>query len=168
MNQSDIPNGIGFKSGVSRENNKRAGLKFGIEPTADDDQFRVELYRDHLLGEFVMKSVKHYSIFLLVLVLAYLSGCATNGDRPERGEDRQQSAGAYLDDSMITTKVKTAIFNEPGLDSAEISVETYQGNVQLSGFVESQNDIERAVRVARQVEGVRSVKNDMRLKSRAR
>ncbi|MBL1263568.1 BON domain-containing protein [Methylomicrobium sp. RS1] len=112
-----------------------------------------------------MKSVKYYPVLLLVLVS--LSGCATDGNRSERSEDRE-SAGAYLDDSMITTKVKTAIFNEPGLDSAEINVETYQGNVQLSGFVESREDIERAVQVARQVEGVKSVKNDMRLKSRAR
>ncbi|EIC28513.1 MULTISPECIES: BON domain-containing protein [Methylomicrobium] len=110
-----------------------------------------------------MKSVKYYPVWFLVLVLTSLSGCASDGDRSAR-----ESAGAYLDDSMITTKVKTAIFNEPGLDSAEISVETYRGNVQLSGFVESQEDIERAVRVARQVEGVKSVKNDMRLKSRAR
>jgi osmotically-inducible protein OsmY len=112
-----------------------------------------------------MKSAKYYPAMLLVL--ASLAGCASDGDRPERGGG-SQSAGAYLDDSMITTKVKTAIFNEPGLDSAEINVETYQGNVQLSGFVESREDIERAVRVARQVEGVKSVKNDMRLKSRAR
>jgi osmotically-inducible protein OsmY len=113
-----------------------------------------------------MKAFKYHPAFLLVLVLASLSGCATDESRPE-SSDVGQTPGAYMDDAMITTKVKTAIFNEPGLDSAEINVETYQGNVQLSGFVESQNDIETAVRVARQVEGVRSVKNDMRLKSRA-
>jgi osmotically-inducible protein OsmY len=112
-----------------------------------------------------MKSLKHYSVFLLTLIVLSLGGCATEGGDSDRTDVRQEP-GAYMDDSMITTKVKTAIFNEPGLDSAEISVETYQGTVQLSGFVESQSDIERAVQVARQVEGVKSVKNDMRLKTR--
>jgi osmotically-inducible protein OsmY len=112
-----------------------------------------------------MKSLKHYSVFLLTLIALSLGGCATEGGDSDRTDVRQEP-GAYMDDGMITTKVKTAIFNEPGLDSAEISVETYQGTVQLSGFVESQSDIDRAVQVARQVEGVKSVKNDMRLKTR--
>lgn len=117
-----------------------------------------------------MKPNKHCSLFILSLILASLAGCATTDDQSDtrastRDEDKGQAPGAYIDDSMITTKVKAAILNEPGLDSAEINVETYNGTVQLSGFVESQNDISRAVEVARRVEGVRSVKNDMRLKS---
>jgi osmotically-inducible protein OsmY len=60
--------------------------------------------------------------------------------------------------------VKTAIFNEPTLKSAEINVETFKGVVQLSGFVTSQANINKAVEVARGVKGVTSVKNDMRLK----
>ena len=114
-----------------------------------------------------MKHIKHCSAFFLALILVFLTGCATdNGKSTTKGEAGSQTADAYMDDSMITTKVKTAIFNEPGLDSGEITVETYQGVVQLSGFVESKNDINRAVEVARQVEGVKSVKNDMQLKSR--
>jgi osmotically-inducible protein OsmY len=114
-----------------------------------------------------MKHIKHCSAFFLALILVFLTGCATDNGKPTtKGEEASQTADAYMDDSMITTKVKTAIFNEPGLDSGEITVETYQGVVQLSGFVESQNDINRAVEVARQVEGVKSVKNDMQLKSR--
>lgn len=113
-----------------------------------------------------MKPLKHFSVFLLALTAASLIGCASDNGRRSDTTEVRQTPGAYLDDSMITTKVKTAIFNEPGLDSAEITVETYQGVVQLSGFVESQQDINRAVQVARQVEGVKSVKNDMRLKSR--
>lgn len=54
--------------------------------------------------------------------------------------------------------------NEPRLKSAEINVETFKGTVQLSGFVRSQADINKAVEVTRKVAGVRSVKNDMRLK----
>jgi osmotically-inducible protein OsmY len=60
--------------------------------------------------------------------------------------------------------VKAAVFGEPSLKSAEINVETFKGVVQLSGFVSSQADINKAVAVARSVQGVKSVKNDMRLK----
>jgi hyperosmotically inducible protein len=69
-----------------------------------------------------------------------------------------------VDDTVITTKVKAAVFNEPSLKSAEINVETFKGVVQLSGFVSSQADINKAVEVARSVPGVTSVKNAMRLK----
>jgi osmotically-inducible protein OsmY len=60
--------------------------------------------------------------------------------------------------------VKAAVFSEPSLKSAEINVETFKGVVQLSGFVSSRADINKAVEVARSVQGVESVKNDMRLK----
>jgi osmotically-inducible protein OsmY len=69
-----------------------------------------------------------------------------------------------VDDTVITTKVKMAVFNEPLLKSAEINVETFKGVVQLSGFVSSQAAINKAVEVARSVPGVTSVKNDMRVK----
>jgi len=72
--------------------------------------------------------------------------------------------GEYFDDSVITTKVKAAIFKEPSLKSTEINVETFKGTVQLSGFVSSQADIDKAVQVARGVQGVTSVRNDMRVK----
>jgi hyperosmotically inducible protein len=65
---------------------------------------------------------------------------------------------------MITTGVKTAIFNEPTLKVSEINVETFKGAVQLSGFVRTQDNITTAMKVARGVKGVTSVKNDMRLK----
>jgi osmotically-inducible protein OsmY len=110
-----------------------------------------------------MKSIKHCSAFFLALMLALIAGCATTDEGSDTLAGRS-AAGQYVDDSAITTKVKAAIFNEPGLDSAEINVETHQGNVQLSGFVESRDAITRAVEVAQRVEGVRSVKNDMRLR----
>jgi hyperosmotically inducible protein len=66
--------------------------------------------------------------------------------------------------AVITTKVKAAIFNEPTLKSMEINVETFKGVVQLSGFVNSQADISKAISLARSVKGVTGVKNDMRLK----
>ena len=94
--------------------------------------------------------------FTSALMLAFLLGCAETSTR--------QGTAEYLDDTVITTKVKAAIFNEPSLKSSEINVETYKGTVQLSGFVNSRADIDKAVAVARGVQGVTSVKNDMRLK----
>lgn len=101
-----------------------------------------------------MKQLKYFSLFFIVL--ATLVGC---GSTPTR-----EGTGEYVDDSVITTKVKAAIFNEPTLKSAEINVETFKGVVQLSGFVNSHADIDKAVAVARGVKGVQSVKNDMRQK----
>lgn len=103
-----------------------------------------------------MQQLKHFSAFFLAVLLASMLGCA--------GTSKQESTGEYVDDSVITTKVKAAIFNEPSLKSAEINVETFKGTVQLSGFVSSRADINKAVAVARGVKGVTSVKNDMRLK----
>jgi len=77
---------------------------------------------------------------------------------------KQETAGEYVDDVVITTKVKAAVFEEPSLKSAEINVETYKGIVQLSGFVRSRADVNKAVEVANGVKGVKSVKNDMILK----
>ncbi len=81
-----------------------------------------------------------------------------------RARRQQESTGDYFDDTVLTTKVKAAVFNEPSLKSAEINVETFKGVVQLSGFVSSRADIDKAVEIARKVPGVRSVKNDMRAK----
>ena len=77
---------------------------------------------------------------------------------------KQETPGEYVDDTIITTKVKAAVFDEPSLKSAEINVETYKGIVQLTGFVSSRADISTAVEVAIGIKGVKSVKNDMILK----
>jgi osmotically-inducible protein OsmY len=103
-----------------------------------------------------MKIFKRISLFFAVALLAGMVGCATSS--------KSESAGEYTDDTVITTKTKAAIFNEPTLKSSEITVVTYKGVVQLSGFVSSQADIAKAVSLARAVSGVTSVKNDMRLK----
>jgi osmotically-inducible protein OsmY len=66
--------------------------------------------------------------------------------------------------SVITAKVKAELLNEPNLSSGSVNVETFKGVVQLSGFVHDQADINRAVEIARGVKGVKSIKNDMRLK----
>lgn len=91
-----------------------------------------------------------------VLLMATALGCASTA--------KQEGTGEYVDDTVITGKVKTAIFNEPTLKSAEINVETFKGVVQLSGFVTSHANQTTAVALARNVGGVKSVKNDMRQK----
>jgi osmotically-inducible protein OsmY len=103
-----------------------------------------------------MTQLKRLSALFLMLAFASVVGCASTAQKEGTGE--------YVDDTVITTKVKAAVFNEPTLKSAEINVETFKGVVQLSGFVNSREDITKAVEVARGVPGVKSVKNDMRLK----
>lgn len=103
-----------------------------------------------------MKHLKSIATLFCVALLMSAVGCASTSTREGTGE--------YIDDSVITTKVKAAIFNEPTLKSAEINVETFKGTVQLSGFVSARADIYKAAEVARGVKGVTSVKNDMRLK----
>ncbi len=99
---------------------------------------------------------KRFSAVVGALLLASLLGCA--------GTATTAGTGEYIDDTVVTSKVKAAIFNEPSLKSAEINVETFKGTVQLSGFVNSRPDIAKAVEVTRGVAGVTAVKNDMRLK----
>ena len=103
-----------------------------------------------------MYGVRIFTTLFSTIVLMTTLGCASTRT--------QEGTGEYVDDSVITTKVKTAIFNEPGLKVSEIKVETYKGVVQLSGFVNSRADIKGAVRVASAVGGVKSVTNDMQLK----
>ncbi|MBI5862652.1 MAG: BON domain-containing protein [Rhodocyclales bacterium] len=104
-----------------------------------------------------MKQFARYlSAFVIATSLVTVVGCASTA--------KQEGTGEYVDDSVITAKVKAAILNEPMLKVAEINVETFKGVVQLSGFVSSQAAVDKAVEVARRVTGVKSVKNDMRIK----
>ena len=100
-----------------------------------------------------------------IAIAAALAGLALAGcNKPDTPADKKVTAGTELDDSVITTKVKAAILEEPSLKSTEINVETFKGTVQLSGFVSSRAAVDKAVEVARQVKGVTSVKNDMIVK----
>ena len=94
--------------------------------------------------------------FIAAFLLATMLGCASTAT--------SEGTGEYVDDTVITTKVKAAVFNAPTLKSSEINVETFKGVVQLTGFVSSRDDINKAVELARGVKGVTSVRNDMRLK----
>ena len=104
----------------------------------------------------MVKTHRFFNLVACLTLLSALTGCAATQTR--------QSTGQYVDDSVITTKVKGAIFNEPALKTMQINVKTYQGVVQLSGFVDSQLSVTKAGEVARGVEQVVSVENDLVVK----
>ena len=99
---------------------------------------------------------RRLALLTLALSVGALAACAAT--------PTSEGTGQYVDDTIITTKVKAAVLNEPTLKSAEINVETYKGRVQLSGFVSSRADADKAVKLARDIQGVTSVANDMRIK----
>ncbi|WP_319405378.1 BON domain-containing protein [uncultured Desulfosarcina sp.] len=93
---------------------------------------------------------------VLILFIATFVACASTA--------KQSSTGEYVDDSVITTKVKSLLAADDFLKSFQVGVETYKGVVQLSGFVASQAAVDKAVEIARDVQGVKSVKNDLVVK----
>jgi len=93
---------------------------------------------------------------LMLMLIATFVACAST--------PKQESTGEFVDDSVITTKIKTLLAEDDFLKSFQISVETRKGIVQLSGFVNSQDAVNRADQIARGVKGVKSVKNSLILK----
>jgi hyperosmotically inducible periplasmic protein len=91
------------------------------------------------------------SVLVAFMLATSLAGCAAMSGRETPGE--------YVDDATITTKVKARIIDELGI--GQIGVETMQNVVQLSGFVDSQTVKDRAGRIARNVSGVRDVRNNI-------
>lgn len=104
----------------------------------------------------MVKTHRMLSFLVCAVLIAAFIGCAST--------QKRESTGEYIDDSAITTKVKAAIFNEPSLKVFQINVETYKGEVQLSGFVDSSQSVSKAGEIARGVTGVRSVKNNLIVK----
>ncbi|HEY6872561.1 MAG TPA: BON domain-containing protein [Geobacteraceae bacterium] len=103
--------------------------------------------------------VKLHRILKLLVCMGLITtflGCAST--------QKRESTGQYVDDSTITTKVKAAIFSEPGLKTLQITVNTYKGVVQLSGFVDSEQKAKKAGELAGNVAGVTEVKNDLVVK----
>ncbi len=96
--------------------------------------------------------------FVLLMLIAGLVACASTS--------KHEGTGEYFDDSVITTKVKSALAEDDLLKSFQISVDTYKGTVQLSGFVNSQQAVEKAGQITRSVKGVTSVKNNLIVKSK--
>ena len=103
-----------------------------------------------------MNKVRKSLLVTATALMMFVVGCASTSTREGTGE--------YVDDSVITTKVKTAILNDDTLHVGEISVETFKGKVQLSGFVSSAADVNKAAVVAARVAGVKSVTNDLKVK----
>jgi osmotically-inducible protein OsmY len=103
-----------------------------------------------------MTMFKRISAVFIVALMVSALGCASKSE--------PQSPGAYMGDSWVTTKVKTAILNEPSLKVLQINVETYKGVVQLSGFVDNAASRAKAAEIARAVQGVTEVKNDLQLR----
>ena len=104
----------------------------------------------------MMKRHRILSFLVCIVLVAAFLGCAST--------QKREGTGEYIDDSAITTKVKAAIFNEPTLKVFQINVETFKGEVQLSGFVDSAQSVSKAGEVARGVKGVKSVKNSLIVK----
>jgi osmotically-inducible protein OsmY len=102
------------------------------------------------------KRIMFIRCFMLVVLITGFVACASTS--------KQEGTGEYIDDSVITTKVKSQLAADDFLKSFEISVETYKGIVQLSGFVGSQQAVDKAGEIARGVQGVKSVENDLNLK----
>ncbi len=101
------------------------------------------------------RNIVIYCLLLLMLIVSFVACASTS---------KQESTGEYIDDSVITTKVKSLLAADDFLKSFRISVETYKGSVQLSGFVNSQQAVDKAGQIATSVKGVRSVKNNLIVK----
>lgn len=94
--------------------------------------------------------------FGLLLGASLVSGCAGTGQR--------QSTGEYIDSTALTAKVKSALVADEVVRARDVQVETFRGTVQLSGFVDNQAQRDRATQVARSVQGVREVRNNLIIK----
>jgi osmotically-inducible protein OsmY len=101
------------------------------------------------------KNIVISGLVLLVLIATFAACSATR---------THESTGEYVDDSVITTKVKSLLAADDFLKSFQIGVESYKGVVQLSGFVNSQKAVDKAVEITRSVKGVKSIKNDLIVK----
>lgn len=104
-----------------------------------------------------MTLARRFTAFLSALMIFALVGCAQT-------EGQNRAAGQYIDDTVVTAKVKSALVADPELNAADIQVDTYKGTVQLSGFVASPEQVVKAERVAREIEGVQEVKNVISLR----
>jgi hypothetical protein len=146
----------GMKGATGAEN----GEENGAEGIRNERKRALETCRscaNRTKGERVMvKKHRILSFLVCVALVTVFVGCASTPTR--------ESSGQYVDDSVITTKVKAAILDDPSLKVFQINVETFKGEVQLSGFVDSARSVSKAGEVARGVAGVKSVKNNLVVK----
>lgn len=138
----------------------RADIHSHSEREQQDDMSLSSIFptpADPSIGELFLKALlKNVPVFLITMCLIFMVACTSTSHR--------ESTGEYIDDTVITARVKSVILADESLKVAEINVETYKGVVQLSGFVSSMDAQYRAVKLAREVEGVKSVENDMHVK----
>jgi osmotically-inducible protein OsmY len=117
----------------------------------------IRLLAGHLLLHSYMKKRNIFiQCLVLLMLIAAFSACASTRTH--------ESAGEFVDDSVITTKVKSLLAADDFLKSFQISAETYQGTVQLSGFVNSQKAVDKAAEIVWSVKGVKSLKNNLTVK----
>lgn len=100
---------------------------------------------------------------LISVTVMLVVGCDNRG-QPTTGPGPAATMGRTIDDSVITTKVKSELLADPGVKGLDAKVETYKGVVQISGFVDSQAQMDRAIEIARSVHGVNGVENKMNIK----
>jgi hypothetical protein len=143
---------------MERNSGTRAGVtSAGTTNTADRDVSAPPPFQHRTRGESIMvKRHRILSFLICVALIVVFVGCASTPKREGTGE--------YIDDSAITTKVKAEIIKESTLKVFQINVETFKGEVQLSGFVDSSQAVNKAGEVARSVKGVKSVKNNLIVK----
>lgn len=115
-------------------------------------------------GGHTMKTRKYLLIAAVAtLGLAGLTACQQTQER----DQASRSVGTVVDDATISTRVKMALADDPNVSAMDVKVDTYQGRVQLSGFVDNREQSARAAELARNVPGVQAVKNDLRVKPRS-
>lgn len=105
-----------------------------------------------------MRRITNYMItfVMIAVMIGYLTGCA--------GTEGRRTAGEYIDDTVITTRVEAALAKDPIASALDVEVDTFEGRVQLSGFVETEEQAERAEEIAEGIRGVRSVENNIIVK----
>lgn len=101
-----------------------------------------------------MKNMQKFGQIILAIALSIvLAACA--------GSAKQESTGEYIDDTILTSRVKAILLNDPSVSGLAINVETFKGTVQLAGFVKTVAERNKAVQLARGVSGVKQVRNDI-------
>ncbi len=103
-----------------------------------------------------MKIAQRFTAILVAAAALSLSACAPTAT--------SEGTGEYIDDAVITSKVKAAFAADPTVKATEVQVETFKGTVQLSGFVASRESAQKAVQLAREVKGVKEVRNNTVIK----
>lgn len=110
-----------------------------------------------------MRTFTHALLVTAVLGFTALAGCVSTSEEPSAGAGKQ-TAGQVVDDGVVTAKIKARLVDDPVTKAYQINVETFKGTVQLSGFVDSAEARSRAEELARDMDGVKAVKNSLQVR----